>query len=367
MGREYRDQFYPSTTLEVDQDNLDLFFRFMNERHNIWHRRFIEKLPRDQWTDDPILKTTKYTNIYRELDRGTLWWLDNIGKQYESEISLGLDKKESFKKLIWQTAIYRNCNKIETFEEVGFPDFRDYDSSTVNNKFWEKLEAIRSRGDSVMTSAHLTCPTPAGYTKIEGYIMFVNDLYNKIKNENLIEDIQAATDLESIFWILRRVHCIGAFISYEIICDLMYVKAIGHSIIATDAFSDNEQNREWISFKEDDWANVGPGAIEGIRLIYPSSSVGPGKSKNIYKRMVQLRDEQHQHFERLGIKFKWYEQFTKGHLSLRSIEHSLCEFQKYWLQRHSLGKQRLKFVPDSHNTNIKNGDSLIKKETQNVE
>lgn len=353
MGREYRDQHYPSTELEVCQENLDLFFNFMNERHNIWHKRFVEKLPRDQWTEDPILKTTKYTNIYRELDRGTLWWIENIGKQFDCEIKAGLDTTESLKKLIWQTAIYRNCNRIETFEEVGFPDFRDYDSSTVNNKFWEKLEVIRSRGESVMTSAHLTCPTPAGYTKVEGYMMFVNDLYNKIKNESLISDIQNASDSEEVFWILRRVHCIGAFIAYEILCDLMYVKAIG---------SESRISESWVPFTEDDWANVGPGAYEGIRLIYPSSAVGSGKSKKVYERMCQLRNEQHQHFERLGIKFKWYERFTKGHLSLRSIEHSLCEFSKYWLQRHSLGKQRMKFVPDSHNTNIQNGDCLIKGE-----
>jgi hypothetical protein len=106
-------------------------------------------------------------------------------------------------------------------------------------------------------------------------------------------------------------------------------------------------------FKEDDWANVGPGAKEGIRLIYPSAK----GLREIYPKMVQLRDEQAQHFERLEIDFPFYERFTKGHLSLRSIEHSLCEFSKYWLQRKELGKQRMKFAPDMNR--IVNGKRVI--------
>ena len=64
MGRDYRATEYPSDTIEVAQDNVDMFFKFMWERHNIWINRFKKKLPKDQWTNDEILKHTKYTNIY---------------------------------------------------------------------------------------------------------------------------------------------------------------------------------------------------------------------------------------------------------------------------------------------------------------
>ncbi len=62
--REYILEHYPKEQEELNQENLDLFFNFMNERHNIWHRRFVKKLPREEWTNDSILKVTKYTNIY---------------------------------------------------------------------------------------------------------------------------------------------------------------------------------------------------------------------------------------------------------------------------------------------------------------
>lgn len=372
--REYIAQYYPPETEESNQENLDLFFNFMNERHNIWHKRFVEKLT-PPWTEDPILKVTKYTNIYRELDRGTLWWLENIGKQYliskfawvnkplpdsNEDIfkyhisSHNIEVTTGFKNLIWKTVIYRLCNRIETFEEVGFPEYDTYDRHNINNPYWEKLHIIELRGQSVMTSAHLTCPTPSGYSKVEGFIMAVNSLHENL--DNLCKEIPKCKNSKQVFEELRVVHCVGNFIAYEVLCDLMYVNAIG-----IDACTDPETNSwERQDFKEDDWANVGPGAYQGIRLIYPSSAVGRNKSKTVYNRMLQLRDEQHQHFERLGIKFKFYERFTKGHLSLRSIEHSLCEFSKYWLQRHSLGKQRLKFKPDSHASKVIDGDKIRK-------
>jgi hypothetical protein len=64
--------------------------------------------------------------------------------------------------------------------------------------------------------------------------------------------------------------------------------------------------------------------------------------------MVQLRDEQDIHFKRLGITFPYYEKFTKGHLSLRSLEHDLCEFSKFWLHSRGLGKQRMIFNADQN-------------------
>lgn len=335
--REYRKTHYPVETMEVCQENLDMFFNFANERHLIWHRRFIEKLPQEQWTNDPILKNTKYTNDYRELDRGTLWYLEHVVKPYEED--------QNFENLLWKTIMYRLCNRIETFEECGFPDYNVYDASKVENDYCAKLKVIADRGCPVMTSAHLTCPTPAGYMKYEGFVMAINSLYHNMK-EGLAKQVKECKTLKEAFQTVCQVFCVGAFTGYEICCDLMYSRSIGVN---------------GIPFTEDEWANVGPGATEGIRLLYPSSAVGLNKKSRIYERMVQLRDEQHKHFERLGIKFKFYERFTKGHLSLRSVEHLLCEFSKYWLQNKGLGKVRMKFEPDSHKSIIKEGDQIITK------
>jgi hypothetical protein len=340
MGiRQYRDLYYPEDTMEVCEGNIDDFFNFIYERHMIWRRRFIDKLPKEQWTNNAILKNYKYTNIYRELDRGTLWYLKNIAEPLLDLVNRNLVGENGiFKRLIWETVLYRLCNRIETFERVGIPDLVTYNHDELHNEFWAKLHEIELDGKAVMTSAHLTCPTTFGKTKVEGYIEAINDLHKKL--DTLVDDIRKCKTLEQVFNELKSIHCVGNFIAYEVLCDLMYTQSIGYN---------------GVPFKEDDWANVGPGAFEGIRLLYPSTT---GK-RNIYARMVQLRDEQDIHFKRLGITFPYYEKFTKGHLSLRSIEHDLCEYSKYWLQTRGLGKQRMIFNPDAHKTNIENGDVLV--------
>ena len=333
MSREYFKTHFPHESETFNQVNIDDFFNFMFERHCIWQRRFIEKLPREQWTNDPVLKVTKYTNIYRELDRGTLYFLQFV-----------FDRADDLKRMLWKNIIYRLCNRIETFEEVGFPSIEDYDNTNINNKWWEKLEVIRLRGEPCMTSAHLTCPTPPGYTKVEGFVLACNDLHKKL--DKLVEDVKACQNSREVFLCLKNIHCVGDFIAYEVLCDLMYNKVIGRwETVGVDNF--------FRAFMDDDWANVGPGAKVGIRLLYPSTKGG----KNIYGRMVELRDQQHVHWERLKIAFPWYEKFSVGHLSLRSVEHSLCEFQKFWLQKNKLGKQRMIF--NENKNKVVNGKRLI--------
>jgi hypothetical protein len=58
-----RDYQYGETTIQA-------FFDFINERHRIWCLRN-NGLPRP-WTDDPVLLDWSFTNVFRELDTGTI-------------------------------------------------------------------------------------------------------------------------------------------------------------------------------------------------------------------------------------------------------------------------------------------------------
>lgn len=346
--RTYRDEYYPSVEIDFCEENLEMFFKFMYERHMIWHRRFVKKMPKDKWTDDPILKVTKYTNIYRQLDRGTLWYLQTIGARFKRKIK-SIDKKRDAGKLseeeydnkvrvitrelIFLTIMYRLCNRIETFEYVGIPKYRYFNIKT----FYNRLMDIRNSGQSVMTSAHLTCPAVNKETKVQAYTTGVLDAF--IKASDVTDAIFDADTPKKVFKALRSVYGVGGFTGYEIYCDLCYLKAI-----------------PWTT---NDFVNVGPGAKEGIRLIYPSTK----GSKEIEDRLWQIHGEQHTWWKMFAIDFPWYNKYepVKDELSLRCIEHSLCEFSKYWLQNHNLGKQRMKFEPNTHTSNISDystGDKL---------
>jgi len=60
-------------------EEMEIFWRFIAERHSIYKKKEIEKLP-PPWTDDPILSSFKFTNVVRSTDPGTRYVIDKILK-----------------------------------------------------------------------------------------------------------------------------------------------------------------------------------------------------------------------------------------------------------------------------------------------
>jgi hypothetical protein len=310
---------------------LKVFFKFLAERQNIWKRRASgKKFP---WTKDKILRDNKFTNIYRELDAGTIFWFrDVLGSLKEWQSHNDITDSNLNQEILFSTCIYRLVNRVETFQRVAEPA----PISTMNggNKEWlgtkEWLEQFDTLPDPRFTGAHIVAFGP-GVSKADGFKQAVKQLDKALPS--LWEDIQASGSLEQVWMLLQQIKGIGGFISYEIVCDLIYANVIPFDI--------------------NSWCNPGPGCIQGSNIILM------GDRRKQHPR-VKTRDE-YIHFckflrknqYRLMKECGWGE-FTdfpywdgKGvegvrlvgqrkskefphQLSLRSIEHSLCEFQKYW-------------------------------------
>src|SRR5947199_59339 len=94
-----------------------LFWWFVCERQSIWRRRYIEKRP-PPWTQDQILRTARFTNVYRELDPGTDYLIRNI-----LETSHGDEDK------IFNVMVYRLIGRLETYKRIGFQTVASFDSN----------------------------------------------------------------------------------------------------------------------------------------------------------------------------------------------------------------------------------------------
>jgi len=300
------------------------FFKFVHERQKIWYKRFVLKEP-FPWTNDEILQKTHFCNVYRELDKGTIALIKKVNEY-------NLDRKE----LLFNVVAYRFFNSITWLEEV-FP-FR------IGFDLEETYQKIKSLGKTVFNIAYLTCSSPFIRDKNPKDKLYQN--LARLKHlETLLDDwikrIDESFKPEEPFLIFQELNGVSTFLAYEIWTDLTYF---------------NFFKQGWT---DDDFVNIGPGAIWGLALM--SGLENPeGRFKEGYKGLgVELtrwlRDTQKYWFNKLyqegEIEPQWEviaykESFSNSpYLSLRNIEHSLCEFRKYWRRKQGKGRFR-KFTPD---------------------
>jgi len=307
--------------IDVIEENLRLFWYFVAERQRIWHRRFVEKTP-PPWTEDKILRDYKFTNVYRDLDRGTIWYVENIYKPLKK---LEVEEYDKVGDILWLTVMYRLLNRVETFEEVGL--LHEWGWKERRKEWAHQLRELHKH-QSVFTNAHLTLPTnKAGKSKITRYIEVLDKLHKNLPE--VVNHMNAATSLEEAFHVFKHdILCVGPFISYEICCDLMMVGVL--------------------PFTENDWVNPGPGCRRGLRLIFPKTDTTADFQSRI--RFLQ-RNQEESFAENLLHFYKW----NNRDLTLRSIEHSLCEFGKYYGMLHGAGKSRMHFKPTQTKFDFREG------------
>ena len=259
-----------------------LFWHYVNERHKIWHRRFV--LNQDPpWTNDEILQNVHFTNVYPELDRGHQYLINHVVPSY------------AIRDQIFRTMVYRAFNNIDSWKLIEpYVSFRNFDSK----KIFERLHQRKMLGHKVFTGAYMITGTKfAGSNdKLVNYCQGLLPTIIAELNKN-VNDIIDAKTLEETFYLFNGLTGVGRFNAYILATDMAYTGIKPYSL--------------------NDWVNVGPGAMKAIKLIF----------KNVEKPyedyITILRDKQSKHL-------KDFPYYNNQDLTLDCIEWSLCEFQKYY-------------------------------------
>jgi hypothetical protein len=308
----------PDANLDVEESNLRLFWYWIFERHSIYHRRFIEK-KKAPWTKDSLLRDFKFTNVYRELDNNSQYLINNVI----------LNDDFSIKDRVFKCIIYRFFNRNDVWDKVGkYAKYRQFDH--VN--FLRKI----SEFDNPFCKAYFAIPSPVTmalgrelgyYPKGKDYQIGIINLYISsfmYAESGFIHKMFDIKTPEKFIKEIRKIPFLYEFLAYELYCDFDYF------------------NPEILKFNQNDYVNIGPGCQTGIRLIFPNRSQDVNECKEV---IYHLRDNQKYYFDLFGFSDFPYLKNKYGKLTLREIEHSLCEFQKYWKMIHQIGKKRQKFVP----------------------
>lgn len=332
--------------------SIESFFSFARERHAIYLRRRAS-LPAP-WTTDPILDKYRFTNVFRELDRTTVWFRENVREKVPPDQQL------------LAAVVFRWFNRIRTGESIF-----ERDDLMGGWTAWQQLMA----GDSLsvlreailrwcdkgpfVTGAYII-KTPDGYNKLDGVLKCIEwfmeqehsgtvgllsemrPFDHKWLTGTILVDEYGHVSLESVWSWLRQFPFLGDFMAYEIVTDLRWSILSSAPDIMT-------------------WANPGPGATRGVGRVFEGDKDAFNQHRDKAALITNMRilldysrdaglwpqmlPEQYID-DGLGA---WYtdncdydKRFQKQGdwpvWEMRDVEHTLCEFDK--MERVRLGEGR---------------------------
>jgi len=275
---------------------------WINERHHIYLRK-LYNCPKP-WTDDPILQQYKFTNAFRQLDKGTIALTNMLLQESynKSEIHQTVKLDLIFFNICW----YRYFNWYEHAKNLGF--INSYEE--VENYIKER----HKNNQRIFTGAWMTTGVFCEDKHIT-YLRACKDAWNR--RFAFIKYIEENNSLEKVSNKLQELYMIGKFLAYEIACDLRFTSLLKN---ATDKLI---------------WANMGPGAQRGLKrlgLPYGNQQQGLTSMQLLYRRLINTKNILGSHIFNCEQPFE-----------LREVEHSLCEFDKYMRVKMGEGRPRSRY------------------------
>lgn len=253
-----------------NQDVVSALYEFIVDRYNIHIKKDVEKVPKP-WTDNPILKIVKFTNVRREHDRESLNLINNITSK--TDVSL----KDRFFNII----VMRFWNKYESFKLATGGELLKFPLS--DNDFNKCIERIESYPEHTWWSgAYYTAPVRSWLERIH-FNKVVQDppinyatspLYfaKYVLTDDLWDNIEKCNDPSELFALLTSIPWMGNFLVYQWFIDLTYCEDY------------------W--FSENEYVVSGPGCTKGVNLLFSDKD-----GMNEEECLFWLRDNQMELFK----------------------------------------------------------------------
>lgn len=277
----------------VNRTHFQRYFETARERHSIYLRRQAgEPAP---WTSDPCFQQFRFCNVFRELDRVTQWFRENIREplKYNSSVMLA-------------TIAFRWWNLPAT-GEILKPFLL---SDTYDLPVWKQLlDARKAAGEKIITGAYIV-KTPKGMSKIDGILYGIQEA--KMREPRLLQWLRETPSeertLQELWGILQDFPYIGEFTGYEIVTDLYWTSILKD---ARDAMT---------------WANPGPGCAAGIgALLHADPATYDRHAPKDREVMMRIMQE---FLAASGDPKFWPEDYPAW--QMREVEHWFCEYYKHY-------------------------------------
>lgn len=320
----------PNEHVKVNWENMRLYWYWIAERMNIWYKRVVLGQPAP-WTDDKILQENSFTNAIRDLDKGTILYINNILKKIDEPVK---DLTKRKKEIVLNTMIYRLFIKKETMDAIGwFIELDKWDEQWPKAK--AALRKIKASGESVFHGAyyvndlHAASPSPDNHDKTENAINLIESYWYPRLDE--VYEFITTHNMKDTLDFLTTLCCVGRFTAYEWVCD--FAMCHRHTV------------NTLVDWDDDSYVNIGPGNKKGLDFIFIEKGNLSDTEKDFY-----LRATWREYMKKYGFYDRFMEQLPEwmnGDINMRVIEHDLCETQKYLNVYYGTGKCKKKFGNNS--------------------
>lgn len=270
--------------MTMDPDMMLTYLDFVEKRHRVWEARQAGA-PQEEWTDDPILASRKFTNVYRVLDPGSQYVLRMVDDATTPRTALA------------RAFLYRYTNRPGTWDylrlELGhWPTAHDIWEN--DDDITHLLQRWRDWGEQVFSGAYMILPEPGvkGTDKVVGVVA---------KTRQMLQlswpAFSRATTMAERHAALRMTPAVGDFMAMQILTDFGYSRH-------------GQQD-------EDEFVVLGPGSTKGLKeLGMPTTVASIDRCQQFIHTATEVRLEvPDSPFYRMP--------------SRMDTQNTLCEFSKY--------------------------------------
>lgn len=302
----------------LDERALLHLYNFIKRRYSIHLKKDVLKKD-PPWTNDPVLRDFRFTNIRREHDKESKWVIEHIANNPEL----------SYEDKLLNVILFRLYNKHETAELISMP-FKFSQIPDWNPEWYRSLfEAalVEDPKRVFFTAAFHTVGMKNTLKKVTGEDYAPMRILKFIKiliNEGLVDDIKACVNQQEVYQTLTDYNGIGRFLAYQFYVDMTY--------IAEFPFSENE------------FTVAGPGCVMGLNYLFENRD-----GMTYEECLFWLRDNLDRLFvEELGKDWDakrvfWDLPEEDRCFNVMSLENCFCELSKYIRAKDGTGRPRKRY------------------------
>lgn len=262
----------------------DWFWYYAAARQQIYLQRLKGCPP--PWTDDPILASYRFTNVYRATDR--------VSQFLINEVQAG---NWSWPDIFVRTLLFKFFNRPQTWQKLvesfGQPNGQNLKSPELD----QSLDQIAKLGP-IYNPAYIM-PPPRQYSgpKHQRHLQLVRDM----AASQTAEQIRESASLAKVFEHLKSWPSLGDFLAYQLAIDLNY--------------------SNHLDFDEDEFVVAGPGARRGLKKCF-----GPNPGWTNEDLIAYTAQSQDREFN--ARKLDW-SPLPGRRLKLIDVQNVFCEVDKY--------------------------------------